>query len=102
LAGRKGRSRLAVIDGVVSTGVVDILIDNLDENESVVICGTAVAPDARAHLSKLSKASRIRKIPASILAEYRLTYRRRRVVELSLQDTSGYSDTTHKTELPDA
>lgn len=100
-AGRKGRSRLAVIDGVVSTGVVDILIDNLGKNESVVICGTAVAPDARAHLKNLSKASRIRKIPASILAEYRLTYRRRRVVELNLQGDSEDSDMVQKTEPAD-
>lgn len=100
-AGRKGRSRLAVIDGVVSTGVVDILIDNLGENESVVICGTAVAPDARAHIKNLSKASRIRKIPASILAEYRLTYRRRRVVELNLQEDSEDSDMVQKTEPAD-
>jgi adenine-specific DNA-methyltransferase len=101
-AGRKGRSRLVVIDGVVSTGVVDILIDNIEENESVVICGTAVAPDARAHLKNLSKASRIRKIPASILAEYRLTYRRRRVVELNLQGDSEDSDMVQKTEPADA
>jgi len=84
--GRKGRRRLAVVDGIVSDGVVDILARSLEENESVVICGTAIAPDARDHLKSISKASRIRKIPASILAEYRLTYRRRRTAELHLPD----------------
>lgn len=94
-AGRKGRSLLAVVDGIASTSVVDILCRHLDEGESVVICATAVSPDARDHLRKHSRASRIRKIPASILAEYRIAYRRRRASELSIEfkEDSGTAET---------
>ena len=37
-----------------------------------MLCGTAVDPDATERLRELSRGSRTRKIPASILAEYRL------------------------------
>lgn len=103
-SGRKGRIRLAVVDGIVSSGVVEILVRNLEEDQSVVICGTAVAPDARAYLRLLSKASRIRKIPASILAEYRLAYRQRRTTELHLEDNTPNGDrveTESETDSPD-
>lgn len=70
-AGRKGRTRLAVIDGVVNEGVVRILVSALDEGERVVICGTGIDPDARAVLRELRPGSTLRKIPAALLAEYR-------------------------------
>jgi adenine-specific DNA-methyltransferase len=69
-AGRKGRTRLAVVDGLVSPDVVQLLIDALPEEERVTICGTAVDPEATEALRKRRPGSRVRKIPASILAEY--------------------------------
>lgn len=71
-AGRKGRTRLAVVDGLVSPDVVDLLVGALGPDEKLVLCGTAVDPDATERLRELSRGSRTRKIPASILAEYRL------------------------------
>jgi adenine-specific DNA-methyltransferase len=70
-AGRKGRTRLAVIDGVVNEGVVRILVSALDKGERAVICGTGIDPDARAVLRELRPGSTLRKIPAALLAEYR-------------------------------
>ena len=70
-AGRRGRSRLAVIDGLVSEDVVRVLVDSLADNEKVVICGTAVDPAARDIVRELRPGSSIRKIPQSILHEYR-------------------------------
>ncbi|MEX1172529.1 MAG: site-specific DNA-methyltransferase, partial [Chloroflexota bacterium] len=45
--GRKGRTRLAVIDGVVNEGVVRLLASALGERERIVICGTGIDTEAR-------------------------------------------------------
>jgi len=70
-AGRKGRTRLAVIDGVVNEDVVRILVSALGDGERVVICGTGIDPNARPVLRDLRPGSSLRKIPAALLAEYR-------------------------------
>lgn len=71
-AGRKGRTRLAVVDGLVNGDVVELLVGALAPDERIVVCGTAVDPEAPQLLRELRRGSRTRKIPASILAEYRL------------------------------
>lgn len=73
--GRKGRARLAVIDGLVNPDVARILVGALADNERVVLCGTAVDPETRDVLRELRPGSTVRKIPASILAEYQLGQR---------------------------
>jgi adenine-specific DNA-methyltransferase len=70
-AGKKGRSRLAVIDGLVNESVVRILIGALAETERLVICGTAIDSESRATARALRPGSTVRKIPAALLAEYR-------------------------------
>jgi adenine-specific DNA-methyltransferase len=69
-SGRKGRSRLAVIDGLVNEAVVRALVHVLDPTSKVVICGTAIDPECRTLLKQLRPGSTLRKIPASILDEY--------------------------------
>ena len=69
--GRKGRTRLAVVDGVVNDAVVGLLVNALPEAERVVICGTAIDPEARPILRELRPGSTLRKIPSALLAEYR-------------------------------
>jgi adenine-specific DNA-methyltransferase len=71
-AGRKGRTRLAVVDGLVNGDVVELLLSALSAEERLVVCGTAVDPEATELLRNLRSGSRMRKIPASILAEYRI------------------------------
>jgi adenine-specific DNA-methyltransferase len=73
--GRKGRSRLAVVDGLVNEDVVQVLIGVLDESERLVVCGTSIDPAARSVLRELRPGSTLRKIPSSILKEYRLRRR---------------------------
>ena len=80
--GRKGRSRLAVVDGHVSSAVADLLVAALGSDERLVICGASVDPAVKERIQATAPGSRVRKIPASILAEYRLTYRDRRWQEL--------------------
>jgi adenine-specific DNA-methyltransferase len=70
-AGRRGRTRLAVIDGLVNEDVIRLLVANLPDDERLVVCGTAVDPAARTLLRELRRGSSVRKIPASILQDYR-------------------------------
>lgn len=70
-AGRRGRTRLAVVDGLVNEDVVRLLVANLPDDERLVVCGTAVDPAARTLLGELRRGSSVRKIPASILQDYR-------------------------------
>jgi adenine-specific DNA-methyltransferase len=70
-AGRKGRTRLAVVDGVVNEAVVRILASALEEAERVVVCGTGIDTEARQILRDLRPGSTLRKIPAALLDEYR-------------------------------
>lgn len=70
-AGRKGRTRLAVVDGIVNESVVRLLVNSLSAAERVVICGTGIDPEARQILRELRPGSTLRKIPAALLSEYR-------------------------------
>ncbi|MCY3568914.1 MAG: site-specific DNA-methyltransferase [Chloroflexi bacterium] len=85
--GRKGRSRLAVLDGHVSGAVADLLAAALGPRETLVICGTSVDPEVKEHIQAAAPGSAIRKIPASILTQYRLNYRKRRQRELARVET---------------
>jgi len=69
--GRKGRTRLAVVDGVVNEAVVRIIVGALGDGERVVVCGTGIDTDARPILRELRPGSSLRKIPAALLDEYR-------------------------------
>jgi adenine-specific DNA-methyltransferase len=72
--GVKGRTRLAVVDGLVSEGVAQLLAGSLGSTEKAVVCGTAIDPAARKTLRDLRPGSTLRKIPSSILEEYRQTH----------------------------
>lgn len=74
-AGRRGQTRLAVVDGLVNDGVVRLLVDALAPDEKVAICGTAVDPEARATLKSLCPGSTMRKVPAALLDVYRQSRR---------------------------
>lgn len=80
-SGRKGRTRLAVIDGVANEPVVRLLTGALPERERVVICGTGIDPAARPILRELRPGSTLRKIPAALLDEYRSSRRASLTVE---------------------
>jgi adenine-specific DNA-methyltransferase len=56
-AGRKGRSRLAIVDGLVNELVVRLLVSALPEGERMVICGTGIDTDARSILRELRPGS---------------------------------------------
>jgi len=64
--GIKGRQRLAVVDGIVSEQVVRAVVENLGEQQSAVIVGKGVLPEAADLLSQLSPVSAIRKAPRDL------------------------------------
>jgi adenine-specific DNA-methyltransferase len=67
---RKGNHRLAVVDGLISEDVVDLLLARLDEDEQITLCGTSIDPAAVEKLKSERAGSRVKKIPASLLADY--------------------------------
>lgn len=89
--GLKGRTRLAVVDGLVNEDVVRLLVDALGEDERLLTCGTAVDPAARQVLRDLRPGSTLKKIPAGLLDEYRV-HRRERLRLASLLDRREWSE----------
>lgn len=75
-SGRRGRQRLAVIDGLVNDAVVDFLLDWLDDGELLMAFGTSIDPAAAERLGELSRGSSLRKIPESIVSSYRRSSRK--------------------------
>lgn len=82
-SGRKGRSRLAVVDGVVNETVVRILIDALEEAEILEVAATSVDEGAATIARELRRGSRVRKIPQAILRSYQRTSRLRELLQPS-------------------
>ena len=68
--GRRGRARLAVIDGLVNCAVAEFLLSQLPEASTLTICGTAVEPDVTPFLAARVPGSRARLIPQAILTTY--------------------------------
>lgn len=65
--GRKGRTRLAVLDGVVGEAEVEFLVAALDERERVVVVGEAFTEEAEPTLRRLSPGSKVRHAPHDLL-----------------------------------
>jgi len=97
--GRRGRSRLAVIDGLVNEAVVRLVANALADDQRLVICGTAIDPAAREVLRALRPGSSVRKIPHSILQEYRQSVR---WVQPALLDSSSNGAATVDAEAVQA
>lgn len=65
--GVRGRTRLAVVDGVVDDDVVRGVLGHLNPGERVVLVGRGVAPDADRVLRDLSSGSRLLKVPRDLV-----------------------------------
>lgn len=71
-AGAKGRTRLAVVDGVADDVVVSSIVSYLDEDERVTVVAKAVAPGAEQVLRGLSSGSRMLKAPRDLVRRGRV------------------------------
>lgn len=65
--GRRGRMRLAVLDGAVGPEEVRDLVSRLDDKERLTIVAKVVLPETEDVLAKLSPGSRVRKAPRDLL-----------------------------------
>lgn len=65
-AGRKGRRRLAVIDGMLTAGVVDHLVSKLDASETLVVVAQALEPGVEDYVREVRSGSRARKVPRDL------------------------------------
>jgi adenine-specific DNA-methyltransferase len=68
-AGRRGRMRVAVLDGFVGPEEARHLVYLLGDGERVTIAATAVLPGVEDLLTELARGSRVRKIPRDVLRE---------------------------------
>jgi adenine-specific DNA-methyltransferase len=98
--GRKGRTRLAVVDGVVNEAVVRILVSALAERERVVVCGTGIDTDARPILRELRPGSTLRKIPAALIEEYRSSHQLRLDLGSTPEVSDGLASVRTAAEVP--
>lgn len=69
--GVKGRTHLAVVDGLVDDAVVTMLAGWLPDGELLTVYGTAVDPTSKETLRSIRRGCTVRKIPQSVLDEYR-------------------------------
>jgi len=67
--GRKGRTRLAVIDGLANRDVIALLAERLAERETLLVYATAVDSSAHGAVAEL-RGARLRRIPSALLAAY--------------------------------
>ncbi len=104
-SGTKGKTRLAVVDGLVNEGVIRLLADQLPSAEKMLVCGTAIDPDCRAVLREIRPGSTMKKVPASILDDYRIRRRDRLVLASVLDWADGEamiaSDEAGQEHLPE-
>jgi adenine-specific DNA-methyltransferase len=65
--GRKGRQRLAVLDGVADEGSIRAVVSRLGDGELAVVVAKAATREAWAALARLSPGSRLWKAPEDIM-----------------------------------
>lgn len=74
-AGRKGRSRLAVLDGMLTKGVADHLVGLLSDKETLTVVAQALEPGVEEHVRAIRPGSRARKVPRDLAKAGRLPSR---------------------------
>lgn len=72
-AGRRGNSRLAVIDGLLTTDIVDYLVARLAEKERLLVVAQALEPGVEDYLRKARSGSKARKVPRDLARTGRRT-----------------------------
>jgi adenine-specific DNA-methyltransferase len=85
-SGRKGRSRLAVLDGMLTQGVAEHLIDKIGEKETLVIVAQALEPGVEDYVRTQRPGSRARKVPRDLAKVGRLQSHLVRLGEPSTED----------------
>lgn len=95
--GHRGRQRLAVVNGLVNEGVVQLLLSWLPDNELLTVYGTAIDPECRNLLATERRGSTIKRIPQSVLDDYRRQARRVDTLWLTLASEASAKPTPART-----
>jgi adenine-specific DNA-methyltransferase len=66
--GRRGRQRLAVLDGVADTETIHAVVSRLGDGEVAVVVAKAATRDAETALARLSPGSRLWNAPQDLLS----------------------------------
>ncbi|MBN1096433.1 site-specific DNA-methyltransferase [Blastococcus sp. TML/C7B] len=64
--GRRGRSRLAVLDGMLTAGVAELLLSKLADRETLLVVAQAIEPGAEELLAARRGGSKVRKVPRDL------------------------------------
>jgi adenine-specific DNA-methyltransferase len=64
--GHRGRSRLAVLDGMLTTGVTELLLSKLADRETLLVVAQAVEPGVEELLAARRSGSKVRKMPRDL------------------------------------
>jgi adenine-specific DNA-methyltransferase len=87
--GRKGRTRLAVLDGMLTMGVADLLLEQLDERENLVVVAMSLEEGVAEHLRMQRPGSRARKVPRDLARSGKLAPRLVRLGQAGQQGKGG-------------
>ncbi len=87
-AGRKGRTRLAVLDGMLTTGIAEYLVGHLDEAENLVAFAMTLEEGVAELLRDLRPGSRARKVPRDLARSGKLPPRLIRLESTPIGGTS--------------
>lgn len=63
---RKGRSRLAVLDGMLTTAVADHLLTRLDDQQQLLVVAQSLEPGVEDYVRQSRPGSRARKVPRDL------------------------------------
>lgn len=99
--GRKGRTRLAVIDGHVNKDVARTLVDALGKGERLSLVATSIEPGVDEALGKWRGGSRARVAPEDLLLAYATPSRWRVSVAREPQEVEQPDQGEHPSEVPD-
>lgn len=80
-AGRRGRTRIVVLDAMVGQSTVKGILDQLPEGELVEVWSTQATPEAAQTLVQLRPGSTLQRIPESVLDTYRAQLPARRRID---------------------
>lgn len=88
-AGRKGRMRLAVLDGHANAQLARTLVELLGADERLTLCATSLDADVTDALRRARSGSRVRVVPEDILISYATASPWRVSVANDLEDTEA-------------
>lgn len=70
-AGRRGRTCIAVVDGMVGAGTIETIVSALPAGMGLEVWATQIAPDAEPALKRALPSARLARIPDDVLRTYR-------------------------------